>query len=189
MPDHHVTTDPYLLPATPLSNRIARAVWGAACLLLFRPTPSPFHAWRAFILRMFGARVGPGCHIYPGARIWAPWNLVCEDHVAIANGAQIYNPATICIMSHATVSQDAYLCGATHNYDDPSFPMLSDNITIERYAWVCARATVLMGVTIKEGAVLALGSVAVKDIDAWSICAGIPAIKVKNRKRHEFKST
>lgn len=186
MANAHKQKDAYIEPSMPLTNRLARALWRIFYLLLFRSSPRPFHVWRAMVLRLFGAKLGENCHIYPGAIIWAPWNLECEDLVAIADGATIYNPKTIKIKSHATISQDAYLCGATHDYDDPAFPMISDTITIERYAWVCARATVLMGVTIGEGAVLALGSVAAKDIEAWSVCAGIPARKVKNRKRHEF---
>ena len=177
--------DPYKKPAMTINNRIARAIWNLAYIILFRFSPRPFHAWRSLILRIFGAKIGPGCHIYPKAEIWAPWNFQCEDVVAIANGVTIYNPDMIKIMSHATISQDAYLCGATHDYNDPAFPMISKPITIEAYAWVCARSTVLMGVTLKQGAVLALGSVTSKDLEPWCIYAGIPAKKIKVRKRHE----
>ena len=38
-------------------------------------TYAPFHAWRALVLRLFGAKLGRNCHIYSGAHIWAPWNL------------------------------------------------------------------------------------------------------------------
>ncbi|MEI6719642.1 MAG: hypothetical protein WCO67_02675 [Betaproteobacteria bacterium] len=142
------------------------------------------HAWRAFILRCFGARLGADCHVYPSARIWAPWNLICESAVAIADGAEIYNPKPISLGSHSIVSQHAYLCGATHDLNDPGFPMISEPIRIGAYAWICARATVQMGVTVGEGAVLGLGSVATRDLDAWSIYAGIPARRIKDRPRH-----
>jgi putative colanic acid biosynthesis acetyltransferase WcaF len=78
--------DPYLLPAFPARSRLARAAWGIVYTLLFRSSPRPFHRWRAFLLRSFGARLGPDVHIYPTASIWAPWNLVCGDTVAIADG-------------------------------------------------------------------------------------------------------
>jgi putative colanic acid biosynthesis acetyltransferase WcaF len=143
------------------------------------------HAWRAFILRCFGARLGPDCRIYPAARIWAPWNLICESAVAIADGAEIYNPAPVSLGSHSIVSQQAYLCGATHDLVEPGFPLVSAPIRIGPYAWVCARATVQMGVTLGEGAVLGLGSVATRDLDPWSIYAGIPARRIKDRPRHD----
>lgn len=173
--------DPYLVPANPLRDRVRRAVWIAACAVLFRPSPRPLFAWRAAILRMFGARIGAHSRIYPGVRIFAPWHLECEDVVAIADGAILYNPSRMRLGSHAIVSQEAYLCGATHDCDDPAFPLIARDITIGAYAWICARATVLPGVTVEEGAVLGLGSVATGTLSAWAVHAGVPARKLRNR--------
>ena len=176
------STDPYTLPSTGVRSKLGRALWGAAYLLLFRSTPRTAHSYRAFLLRIFGATLGPGCRIYRKASIWAPWNLVCEDHVFIADEAIVYNPDKIYLGSHAIISQQAYLCGATHDYNSPQFPMIWKPIWIERYAWISARANVLMGVRVKEGAVLGLGSLASKDLDAWSVYVGSPARKVADRK-------
>jgi putative colanic acid biosynthesis acetyltransferase WcaF len=176
--------DPYTRPAFSLRNRMARAAWGIVVLLLFRPSPRPLHAWRALLLRSFGARLGKDCHIYPGARIWAPWNLVCEDVVAVADEAVIYNPRTIFLGSHCVISQQAYLCGASHDFRDPAFPLIAAPISIGRYAWICARATVHMGVRVGEGAVLGLGSVAARDLAPWAVHAGLPARRVGERPRH-----
>jgi putative colanic acid biosynthesis acetyltransferase WcaF len=147
------------------------------------------HAWRAFVLSCFGARLGADCHIYPSARIWAPWNLNCESAVAIADGAEIYNPKPVFLGSHSIVSQQAYLCGATHDLDDPEFPMISASIHVGAFAWICARATVQMGVTVGEGAVLGLGSVATRDLDAWSVYVGIPARRIRDRPHHSAKDS
>jgi putative colanic acid biosynthesis acetyltransferase WcaF len=180
-PAANSTGDPYLAASFPLSNRLMRLVWGIVYALLFRPSPRPAHAWRSFLLRCFGARMGPSCHIYPKAVVWAPWNLCCDDAVGIADGATVYNPSPIVLGSHATISQEAYLCGATHDYEDPAFPLVSAGISIGAYAWVCARATVQPGISVGEGAVLALGSVATRNLDAWTVYAGIPARAVKKR--------
>ncbi len=176
-------TDPFLLPNTRLANRFGRAFWHVVYTLLFRPSPRPLHAWRALLLRLFGARLGPNCRIYPRAKIWAPWNLECEDVVAIADDATIYNPAPVRLGSHCIVSENAYLCGATHDYTDPRFPVISAAITVGAYGWICARATVQMGVSVGEGAVLGLGAIATRDLDPWSVYAGIPAKKLKTRPR------
>jgi len=176
-------SDPYLAASTSLSSRAGRAVWGAVHLLLFRPSPRPAFAWRALLLRLFGARLGPHCHVYPAARIWAPWNLVCEDAVCIADEAVVYNPAPVVLRSHCVISQQAYLCGAGHDIDDPAFPMVSQPIEIGAYAWVAARATVCAGVTLGEGAVLGLGAVATRPLLAWGVYAGVPARWQRQRKR------
>jgi putative colanic acid biosynthesis acetyltransferase WcaF len=177
------TIDPYLQASTSLGSRAGRALWGVVHLCLFRPSPRPFHAWRSMVLRAFGARLGPNCHIYPGARIWAPWNLRCADAVGIADGAVVYNPALVTLGSHSVVSQDAYLCGAGHDIDDPAFPMVSQPITIGAYAWVAARATVCPGVQVGEGAVLGLGSVATRALEPWTVYAGVPARALRPRRR------
>jgi putative colanic acid biosynthesis acetyltransferase WcaF len=156
-------------------------VWNIVYAIFFRLSPRPFHAWRAFLLRIFGAKLGKNCHIYSRARIWAPWNLRCEELASIADDAIVYNPAPVAIGSHATVSQEAYLCGATHNYENPTFPLVAMPITIGARAWICARATVQPGLTIGEGAVLALGAVATKNLEPWTVYAGIPAKKIKTR--------
>ena len=175
--------DPYLRPAFPLRDRIGRLVWNICWVLFYRLSPRPFHFWRALLLRMFGAQMGPRCHFYPGSKIWAPWNLVCADQVTAGDGAEIYNPSPIRLGSHAIVSQGAYLCGATHDFDDPAFPLLAYTMEVGAYAWICARASVSPGVNVGEGAVLGLASVATRDLEPWGVYAGCPAVKVKQRNR------
>jgi putative colanic acid biosynthesis acetyltransferase WcaF len=181
----HITAgdDLYTRPAFSLSNRLGRLLWNICWLLFYRPSPRPMHAWRAMLLRRFGAKLGPHCHFYPGSRIWAPWNLVCADHVAAGDGVEIYNPSLIELDSHVILSQGSYLCGATHDYDDPAFPLLSYRMKIDRYAWICARACVAPGVRVGEGAVLGLGAVATRDLDPWTVYGGNPAIALKARRR------
>jgi putative colanic acid biosynthesis acetyltransferase WcaF len=102
--------------------------------------------------------------------------------VAVADEAIIYNPDVIFLGSHCTISQEAYLCGATHDYSDPSFPMVSAPIHIGAYSWMCARAIVQMDVNVGEGAILGMASVATRDLDPWSVNVGIPARKIKVRR-------
>jgi putative colanic acid biosynthesis acetyltransferase WcaF len=175
--------DPYLRPAFPAKERARRLAWNLFHAVFYRTSPRPLHAWRAFLLRLFGATLGANCHFYPASKVWAPWNLICADQVTVADGAEIYNPAPIRFGSHAILSQGAYVCGATHDYDSPTFPLLAYAMTIGSYAWICARASVGPSVNVGEGAVLGLGSVATRDLEPWTVYAGVPAIKVKDRKR------
>jgi putative colanic acid biosynthesis acetyltransferase WcaF len=176
--------DPYLRPAFSVGNRLRRVTWNVVWLLLYRPSPRPFHAWRAMLLRLYGATMGPNCHFYPASKVWAPWNLICAEQVTAADDAEIYNPAPISFGGHAILSQGAYVCGATHDYDDPAFPLIAFAMHIGSYAWVCARASVAPGVNVGEGAVLGLGSVASRDLEPWSVYSGVPAIKIKQRRMH-----
>jgi putative colanic acid biosynthesis acetyltransferase WcaF len=178
-----VDPDAYTRPAFTLSNRLRRLVWNITWLLLYRISPRPFHAWRAMLLRLFGATLGPDCHFYPRSKVWAPWNLVCADHVAAADGVEIYNPSPIHIATHVILSQDCYLCGATHDYNDPNFPLIAFRMTIDPYAWICARASVAPGVHVGEGAVLGLGAIATRDLEPWTVYSGNPATPIRPRTR------
>jgi putative colanic acid biosynthesis acetyltransferase WcaF len=173
--------DPTLLPAFSLQNRLLRGLWNLCWLLLYRTSPRPCHAWRAMLLRLFGARLGPACHFYPRSKIWAPWNLICEDRVTAGDDAELYNPSNLYLESHCIISQGAFLCGATHEYNDPAFPLISFPMRIGAYAWVCARAMVLPRVNIGTGAVLGMGSIATRDLEPFGIYSGNPAVKVKER--------
>ncbi|MES2392360.1 MAG: hypothetical protein V4555_12015, partial [Acidobacteriota bacterium] len=52
---------------------------------------------------------------------------------------------------------------------------------IERYAWICAKASVAPGVHVGEGAVLGLASVATKDLAPWTVYSGHPAVPIRER--------
>jgi putative colanic acid biosynthesis acetyltransferase WcaF len=164
-------------------NQLARIAWGIVYVLLYRPTPRPMHAWRAMLLKLFGAKLGANCRFYSRVRIWAPWNLVCEDGVALADDAELYNPSPMYFGKKAIVSQGAYVCGATHLYNDPAFTLVHYPMRFGAYSWISARAIVSPGVNMGEGAILALGAIATRDMDAYGIYAGTPAKKIKERDR------
>jgi putative colanic acid biosynthesis acetyltransferase WcaF len=162
-------------PTFSFSHQLARAAWGICWLVLCRWTPRPLHAWRALVLQMWGATLGSRTHVYPGARIWAPWQLTLGDDACIADGADIYNVAPITLGPRAVVSQDAFLCAASHDHRDEDFPLIAAPIALGARAWVAARAIVLMGVTIGDRGVAAAGSVVTKDVPAGCVVAGNPA--------------
>jgi putative colanic acid biosynthesis acetyltransferase WcaF len=182
-PTETPSADPSLLPSYSLANRAARQLWGIVYVLFYRSSPRPMHAWRQFLLQLFGAKMGPKCHFYPKGKVWAPWNLICEDRVSLGDDAELYNPSPMYFGSHAIVSQGAYVCGATHDYNDPKFPLISYEMRFGAYSWICARAIVAPGVNAGEGAILGLGAIATKDMEPYGIYAGTPARKLKERLR------
>lgn len=175
--------NPYHRASFSLKHRVARQAWQIVYLLLYRTTPRPMHGWRAMLLRLFGAKMGRGCHFYPSGKVWAPWNLVCEDFCTLADRAEIYNPSQVYLERHCILSQQAYICGGTHDYNDPDFPMISYSMRLGADSWICARASVSPGVNVGAGAVLGMGSVASSDLEPWGVYSGVPAVKIKARER------
>jgi putative colanic acid biosynthesis acetyltransferase WcaF len=163
-------------------DRLRRLVWSFVAGLLFRPSPRPLHAWRSFLLRMFGAKVGKGVHVYPGVKIWAPWNLELADECGIANGVTLYSQGKICIGRRTVVSQGAHLCAGTHDYTKPGFPLIALPIFIGDYAWVAAETFIHPGIHVGEGCVIGARAVVTKDMPQWMVCAGHPCQPIKERK-------
>lgn len=173
--------DAYARPSFGVVDKLKRMMWSFAWLALCAWTPNPLHSWRCFILRVFGAKIGKTNFIYPSCKIWAPWLLETEDVVTLGPGVEIYNPGGLFLGDHSIISQDAYICGATHDYNTIEFTYIKKKIIIESYVWICARATVLPGVHCSEGSVLGAGSLTSRNLDSWTIYAGNPARIVKKR--------
>ena len=168
-----------------LANRLRRVLWGLCWLFLYRPSPRPLHAWRRMLLRLFGARIAAGVHPYPGAKIWAPWNLTMETASCISDGVDCYCVAPVTIGAYATVSQYSYLCTGSHDYRVPSLPLIIAPIVIEADAWVAAAAFVGPGVRVGTGAIVGARSTITQDVPAWAVVAGSPALRRGERPRFE----
>ncbi len=164
-----------------LGNRLARWLWGIVWLLLFRPSPKLFHAWRRWLLKLFGAKIGRGVHVYPSVKIWAPWNLRMDEHSCLAPNVDCYCVAPISIGAHSTVSQYSYLCTASHDFTRSALPLVTSPIVIEDQAWICADVFVGPGVTVGQGAVVGTRSNVTKDVEQWCVYAGNPARLIKKR--------
>jgi len=164
-----------------LGNKAARVSWNVTWLLLYRPSPRLCFAWRRLLLRLFGAVVDGGAHPYPRSRIWAPWNLMMGKHSCLANDVDCYNVAPVKLGAHVTVSQNAFLCTATHDYQDPNFVLITKPIEIGDYGWIGARAFVGPGVKIGEGAVVGATASVYRDVPQWTVVGGNPARVIKRR--------
>ncbi len=175
------SNDPHTQPSFSLKNRLARLAWNVTYQLLFRFSPRPVHAWRSFLLRLFGAKMGRHCHVYPSVKIWAPWQLILDDYACLADGVNCYSMATVHLGRKSIVSQGSYLCTGSHDYESPNFQLYAKPIYIGNQAWICAESFICPGVTIGEGAVIGARSVVTKDIPAWMVCAGNPCKPLKQR--------
>lgn len=173
--------DAHAGPSFSLRNRLARVVWNFFQGTLFRWSPRPLHAWRSFLLRIFGARVGCGVHVYPGVRIWAPWNLEIGDEAGVADGAILYSQGKITLGRRVVVSQGAHLCAGTHDYERDGFPLVTKPITVCDHVWIAAEVFVHPGLRIAEGSVVGARSVVVRDLPEWMVCAGNPCAPLKPR--------
>jgi putative colanic acid biosynthesis acetyltransferase WcaF len=162
-------------------NRIARLAWGVVYVLLFRFSPRPLHFWRNLLLRIFGAKLHPTARVYPRAKIWAPWRLTMGERACIADDVDAYNVGGLTIGANSTVSQYSYLCGATHDFEKRSHPLVPMPIVIGHSAWVAADVFVAPGVAIGAGPIVGGRAAVFPPLPAWVVAMGSPAKAVKER--------
>jgi putative colanic acid biosynthesis acetyltransferase WcaF len=150
-------------------------LWWLVRDTLFLCSPQNLYGFRAFLLRLFGARVGRHTAIRPTARITYPWSVTIGDYVQIGDFAELYSLGPITIGDHAVVSQKSYLCAGSHDHRRPSFDIFARPIVIAPQAWVAADCFIGPGVTVGFGAVIAARSTLMKDAPALKILSGNPA--------------
>lgn len=92
-----------------------------------------------------------------------------------------YSMAPVSIGERAVVSQGAYLCTGSHDYESETFQLFARPITIGADAWICAEAFLSPGVSIGTGAVIGARAVVTRDQPAWMVCAGNPCRPLKPR--------
>jgi len=167
------------------ASRLTEFVWLVVSGLLV-DSWLPGSGWRCALLRCFGARIGIGVVIKPRVRVKFPWRLDVGDHTWIGEGVWIDNLALVRLGSHVCVSQGAYLCTGSHDWSAPGFDLITRPIVAADGAWIGARATIGPGVTVGDGAVLTLSSIATRDLEPWGVYAGSPLKRTGRRRIRTF---
>jgi putative colanic acid biosynthesis acetyltransferase WcaF len=165
----------------PTRTRISFVLWNIIWLFFFRPTPKPMMTWRLFLLRLFGAKISGHPFIAASARIKMPWNLIIEDRACIGERVEVYNLGPIILRERCTIAQETYLCAGTHDFTTPDYLMVVGPIEVRSDVFIGARAFLLPGIIIGEGAIIGACSVVSRDMPPWMICAGNPCKPIKPR--------
>lgn len=166
---------------TPGASLLKQMLWFFLGEPLVRSRLLPFSNFKIYILRCFGATIGQGVRLKPGVKVKFPWRLSIGNYCWIGEDAWLDNVAAITLEDYVCLSQGVYLCTGNHDWSDVNFRLVSASIYIEAGSWIAARATVGPGVTVGQGAVLCLASVAGHSLEPMTIYAGNPAVAIKKR--------
>lgn len=161
-------------------------IWYFVNALIVRASWNPFMRIKVALQRAFGAKIGKGLVIKNEVRIKSPWNLVVGDDCWLGEGCWIDNLDKVVIGSNVCISQGAMLLTGNHDYTNPTMPYRNAPISIEDGAWIGAQTTVCPDVTVHRNAILTVGSVATKNMEANGIYQGNPAVKIRERKIKTF---
>lgn len=105
--------------------------------------------------------------------------------VYIGSRCIIYPKVTI--GDYTMLANDVKIIGGDHEFKKPGIPVIFsgrsvlNETLIGRDVWIGASSIILTGVEIGDGAIIGAGSVVTKNVEEYSIYAGVPAKKIKDR--------
>jgi maltose O-acetyltransferase len=151
----------------------------------------PFFVVRLWWYRhVVGVRIGRNSSVFMGCYWYYyrplgrnPQSMVIGEHSIVNRRCTLDGRGGFRVGNNVSISPEVMLITSHHLKDDPDFRVEDKPIVIEDYAWIGSRATVLPGVTIGKGAVVAAGAVVTKDVRAYSVVGGTPARVIGERPR------
>lgn len=117
-------------------------------------------------------------------------DIILEDNVNISSNVTIFSASEVRVERDNLIAAYCYLVGGTHQFDDPSRPVLyqgrvSKGIRIGPGGWLGAHVTVLDGVELGKHVVIGAGSVVNTNIPDYAIAGGVPVRIIRERKGKE----
>ena len=142
---------------------------------------SPIWYIRKMYLLICGGKIKRRSQIDMNCTIMDAYKLHIGEHTHINRNCLLDARGTIEIGNNVSISQRVTLVTGSHDMNSPDFAYINDSIIIKDYVWIGINATILGGVKIGEGAVICAGAVVCKDIEPYTVVAGIPAKKIGKR--------
>lgn len=110
------------------------------------------------------------------------------NHVGITQNCFIGVRGPVVIGDHTILGPGVSIHAENHIFESTHIPIKDQGetrkgITIGEDCWIGAKAIILDGVTIGRGSVIAAGAVVTKDVESYSVVAGVPAKMISVRKQ------
>lgn len=136
----------------------------------------PFHAIRLFFVKRTMARVGRGCFFAMGFETRRGRNISLGNHCILNQDVLLDGRGgKLTVGSNVDIAQEVNIWTLSHDPQDDFHATQGAAVTIEDYVWIASRATILPGVRVGRGAVVAAGSVVTKDVPPMTMVGGVPA--------------
>lgn len=115
-----------------------------------------------------------GRNIHVGQNCFINYNCTFLDvaPITIGNGVMFGPNVVLATPHHPYIAEERLPNDYPDGFHDLEY---ARPIVIEDNCWICASVTIVGGVTIGKGSIVAAGSVVTKDVPANSIVAGVPA--------------
>lgn len=145
---------------------------------------------KAILSKLFGMKISAGATIYCGTEFRAPSKITIGVNSIVGNDSLLDGRRGLIIGNNVNISSGVWIWTLHHDVQSPDFAVTGGETIINDRVWLCSRSTILPGVTVGEGAVVASGAVVTKDVPPFAIVGGIPArIIGKRTDRLEYELT
>lgn len=141
---------------------------------------------RGLFWKIFLKSCGAKFQIMHNCRILGPGSVKIGNFVYINHNTDIYGQGEVDIGDYVLIGPNCNILSINHSYSDWTLPIgvqgiTSKKVIIEEDVWICANVTVLPGVKIGKGSIIAANSVVSKNVPSYSIMGGVPAKLIKKR--------
>ena len=160
-------------------------LWWLVQAIAFPLSLHNLNGFRAWLLRLFGAKIGQGVVIRPTSCFTYPWKVTLGDYSWIGDDVVLYSVEQIEIGCHCVISQKSYLCTGSHDIGDRNFQLQAAPIKIGNGTWIAMDCLIAAGVTIGANSVIGARSSVFRDIPSQQVAWGTPCIP---RYQREVKS-
>lgn len=170
--------------------KISKAIYYAITLWGNRVVNKiPCRHLRKWFYQILGAKIGKRCFPCRRVEILLPKGLKIENGVAIGWFAELDARGGISIGHDTNISSHVKLITGSHDINNPEFTADFLPIHIGHHCWIGTGATILQGVRIGDGAIVAAGAVVTKDVPSWTVVGGVPAKEIMKREKNvEYKN-
>lgn len=142
----------------------------------------PFHCCRRFCYRLAGVTLGQNSTIHMWANFYQPRGIEIGEDTIVGDHSFLDGRAKLKIGNNVAIASQVMIYNSEHAINSPDFTALEEPVEIEDYVFIGPRAIILPGVKIGKGAVVAAGAVVTKEVAAFTVVGGVPAVKIAERK-------
>jgi acetyltransferase-like isoleucine patch superfamily enzyme len=134
-----------------------------------------------FYRRVMNFEIAPGAFLLSGTWFDTCGNCSIGKNSVINQDCRLDNRGGIRIEENVSISPEVHLITADHDIDSPKCAGRQAPIHIGKRVFIGSRATVLPGVTIGEGAVVAACACVTRDVPPFTVVGGVPAREIRKR--------